>query len=251
MLPVADGSDAMGSLRKPAAYNNVIGFRQSYGRVPSADQELFLGQLIASGPMGRSISDVAMLLSVMAGPDSRSPLSIDQDATLFTRALRRDFKGIRLGWLGDLGGHLQIERGIIELCQDAIKAFKTVGCTIEEARIEFPLEQMWDTWLKLRHWVNAGNLMHLYKDPAKRERMKPEAVWEVEGGMKLSSLDVYAASTSRSDFFRAMSKMFATYQGGNLCHQGPLFPRRVNTVRAAGEGWRAPGCCFGRGLRVG
>jgi amidase len=211
MLPVADGSDAMGSLRNPAAYNNVIGFRPSYGRVPSAEQELFLGQLIATGPMGRKISDVAMLVSVMAGPDSRAPLSIEQDPTLFTHALQRNFKGAHVGWLGDLGGHLQMERGIVELCQNAIKAFETVGCTVEEARIDFPPEQMWDTWLKLRHWLNAGNLIHLYKDPAKRERMKPEAVWEVEGGMKLSALDVYEASRARSEFYRAISKLFATY----------------------------------------
>jgi amidase len=211
MLPVADGSDAMGSLRNPAAFNNVIGFRPSYGRVPSADQELFLGQLIASGPMGRNISDVAILLSVMAGPDSRSPLSIEQDPTLFRRALQRNFKGTRIGWLGDLGGHLQMERGIVELCQNAIKVFETIGCIVEETRIDFPPERMWDTWLKLRHWVNAGNLIHLYKDPVKREKMKPEAVWEVEGGMKLSAVEVYEASTARSEFYRAISKLFATY----------------------------------------
>jgi amidase len=211
MLPVADGSDAMGSLRNPAAYNNVIGFRPSYGGVPSAEQELFLGQLIAAGPMGRNISDVAMLLSVMAGPDARAPLSIEQAPALFTHALQRSFKGTHLGWLGNLGGHLQIEGGIVELCQNAMKAFESVGCTVEEARIDFPPERMWDTWLKLRHWLNAGNLMHLYKDPAKREKMKPEAVWEVEGGMKLSAVDVYEASTARSDFYRAVSKLFATY----------------------------------------
>jgi amidase len=211
MLPVADGSDMMGSLRNPAAYNNVIGFRTSYGRVPSADQELFLGQLSVAGPMGRSVADVAMLLSVMAGPDPRAPLSIEQDATMFTHALKRDFKGTRVAWLGDLGGHLQMERGILELCQNAIKAFETVGCTVEEARIDFPPERMWDTWVTLRHWLQAGNLVHLYQDPAKREKMKPEAVWEIEGGIKLSALDVYEASTARSDFYRAIAKLFATY----------------------------------------
>lgn len=211
MLPVADGSDAMGSLRNPAAYNNVIGFRPSYGRVPSAEQELYLGQLIAAGPMGRNVSDVAMLLSVMAGPDSRAPLSIEQDPMLFTHALQRDLQGTRLGWLGDLGGHLPMERGILDLCENGIKAFKTFGCAVEAARIDFSPARMWDTWLTLRHWVNAGNLMHLYKEPAQREKMKPEAVWEVEGGMKLSALDVYEASTARSEFYRAVSRLFATY----------------------------------------
>jgi amidase len=212
MLPVADGSDAMGSLRNPAAFNNVIGFRPSYGRVPSAEQELFLSQLITAGPMGRNISDVGMLLSVMAGPDSRAPLSIEQDPALFTRALQRSFKGARVGWLGDLGGHLQLERGIVELCQNAMKVFETLGCIVEEARIDFSPEQMWDTWVKLRHWANAGNLRHLYEDPMKGKKMKPEAVWEIEGGLNLSALDVYEASTARSDFYRAISKLFATYE---------------------------------------
>jgi amidase len=201
----------MGSLRNPAAFNNVIGFRPSFGRVPSGEPELFLDQLSTSGPMGRSVSDVAMLLFVMAGPDSRSPLSIEQDPALFTQGLQRNFKGTRLGWLGDLGGHLQMERGIIELCQNASKTFETLGCVVEEARIDFPPERMWDTWLTLRHWLSAGNLMHLYHDPAKRDQMKPEAVWEVEGGLKLSALDVYEASTARSEFYRAMSRLFATY----------------------------------------
>jgi amidase len=211
MLPVADGSDMMGSLRNPAAYNNVLGFRPSYGRVPGAGGELFLGQLSAAGPMGRSTADVAMLLAVMAGPDPRAPLSIEQDPTLFTHALQRDFKGARLAWLGDLGGHLQFERGIIELCKDAFKAFELVGCRVEEARLDFSPERMWDIWVKLRHWLLAGELMPLYSDPRKREKMKPEAVWEAEGGLKLSALEVYEASAARSDFYRAMVKLFETY----------------------------------------
>jgi len=211
MLPVADGSDAMGSLRNPAAYNNVIGFRPSYGRVPSSDPELFLGQLSTAGPMGRSISDVAMLLSAMAGPDSRAPLSIEQDPALFTHDLQRNLKGTRVGWLGDLDGHLQMEHGIVDLCHNAIKTFEALGCVVEEARIDFPPDRMWETWLKLRHWLSAGNLMHLYQDQAKRDKMKPEAVWEVAGGLKLSALDVYEASTARSEFYRAMSKLFTTY----------------------------------------
>ncbi len=203
MLPVADGSDMMGSLRNPAAYNNVIGFRTSYGRVPSAGGELFLGQL--------SAADTAMLLSVMAGPDARAPLSIEQDPAMFTRALQRDFKGCRVAWLGNLSGHFQIEPGIMALCQGALKSFEDIGCTVEEARLDFPPERMWDTWLRLRHWLLAGNYMRLYKDPAKREKMKPEAIWEVEGGLKLSALDAYEASASRSEFYRAMSKLFDTY----------------------------------------
>lgn len=211
MLPVADGSDMMGSLRNPAAYNNVIGFRTSYGRVPAAGEELFLEQLSVNGPMGRSVADVAMLLSVMAGPDPRAPLSIEQDGADFTGPLKRDFQGTRLGWLGDLGGRLPTEAGIIELCRGACKAFETIGCSVEEAAPDYSPDRMWETWVTLRHWLVAGDLGELYNDVAKRKQMKPEAQWEVEGGLKLSALQVYKASQARSEWYRAMQKLFEKY----------------------------------------
>ncbi|HYN16082.1 MAG TPA: amidase [Terriglobales bacterium] len=211
MLPVADGSDMMGSLRNPAAYNNVLALRPSYGRVPSAEIELFLGQLVP-GPMARSVADLAMLLSVMAGPDARAPFSIEEDPAIFTRNLERDFRGTRVAWFGDLGGSLPMEPGIMALCRDALKALEGAGCTAEEIGLGFPPERMWEAWVTLRHWLIAGNLGALYKDPAKRAQMKPEAVWEVEGGLRLSAQDVYRASVTRSELYRAVLKLFETYE---------------------------------------
>ena len=212
MLPVADGSDMMGSLRNPAAYNNVLSLRPSYGRVPSAEIELFFGQLMVAGPMARSSADLAMLLSVMAGPDARMPFSIDEDPAIFTRNLDRDSQGIRVAWLGDLGGYLPMEPGILDLCRRALTTLEAVGCTVEESGLAFPPERMWELWVPLRHWLIAGNLGALYKDPTKRAQMKPEAVWEVEGGLKLSAQDVYQASVARSDLYRAVLKLFETYE---------------------------------------
>ena len=212
MLPVADGTDMMGSLRNPAAYNNVVSLRPSFGRVPSAEIELFFGQLSVAGPMARSVADLAMLLSVMAGPDARMPLSIDEDPAIFTRNLERDFHGIGMAWLGDLGGYLPMEPGVMELCRAALKTMEAVGCTVDEAVLDFPPERMWDSWITLRHWLIAGNLNTLYKDPSKRAHMKPEAVWEVEGGLKLSAQDVYQASVTRSEFCRAVLKLFDRYE---------------------------------------
>jgi len=211
MLPVADGSDMMGSLRNPAAYNNVIGFRTSYGRVPSGGEELFLEQLSVNGPMGRTVADVALLLSVMAGPDPRAPFSLAQDPAVFAEPLKRDFKGTRLAWLGDLGGHLPMEPGIAELCHASFKAFEAAGCAVEEGQPEFSADRMWDTWVTLRHWLVAGDLVELYKDVSKRKLMKPEAQWEVENGLKLSALEVYNASRARSEWYVAVQKLFQKY----------------------------------------
>jgi len=237
MLPVADGTDMMGSLRNPAAYNNVVSLRPSFGRVPSAEIELFLGQLSVAGPMARSVADLAMLLSVMAGPDARMPFSIDEDPAIFTRSLERDFQETRVAWLGDLGDYLPMEAGIMELCHAALKALEAIGCKVEEAGLGFPPERMWDAWIMLRHWLITGNLIPLYKDPAKRAQMKPEAVWEVEGGLKLSAQNVYQASVTRSDLYRAVLKLFDSYEYLALpsaqvfpFNAGVHWPKAINSV---------------------
>ncbi len=211
MVPVADGSDLMGSLRNPAAFNNVIGFRPSFGRVPSGPGESFNDVLAVAGPMGRSARDVAMLLSVMAGPDDRAAFSIEQDPRMFAGSLDRGFHGTRLGWLGDFGGHLQMEPGVLELCQHSFKAFESIGCKVEAAQPEFSADRLWQTWLTLRHWLVAGGLGDLYDDPAKRVKLKPEAQWEVEGGFKLSGVDVSRAHASRSEWYEAVRKLFTRF----------------------------------------
>jgi amidase len=211
MLPVADGSDMMGSLRNPAAFNNVFGFRPSYGRVPSAGGELFFHTLSTDGPMGRSAADVAMLLSVMAGPDPRAPFSIEQDPAMFAQSLKRDFKGTRVGWFGNFDGYLEMQPGILELCQKSFKAFQSLGCVVEPAKPDFEISKLWDAWLTLRHSLTAGGLAAFYKDPAKRAKLKPEIQWEIEGGLNVTAMEFQHASQVRSDWYRALLKLFQTY----------------------------------------
>lgn len=212
MVPVADGSDEMGSLRNPAAFNNVIGFRPSFGRIPSSgERELFVETFSTAGPMGRSVTDVAMLLSVMAGPDSRAPFSIEDNPAQFAEPLKRDFKGTRLGWMGNYNGYLIMEPRILELCESSFKAFESIGCNVESVQPDFPPDKMWQSWVTLRHWRNAGGMRDLYNDPVKRQKLKPEAQWEIEGGLNLPASDVYTASVARSEWYRAMGKLFETY----------------------------------------
>lgn len=211
MVPVADGSDMMGSLRNPGAFNNVFGFRPSFGRVPVKGPEQFLDQLGTLGAMGRGVADIAMLMSVMAGPDPRDPNSLDQHPQLFQQVLQTELKGKRLGWLGDLGGHLTFEPGILELCTQSFAAFESLGCKVESTSIGFPPERIWDTWLTLRHWLVGGGLESLYRDPTKRARMKPEAQWEVEGALQLSALDAYHGSQGRTAWYQAAARLFEKY----------------------------------------
>lgn len=212
MLPVADGSDMGGSLRNPAAFNNVFGLRPSAGRVPKYPAvETFIEQLGTEGPMGRTVADLAMLLSVQAGHDRRAPLSLAEDASVFAEPLARDFAGVRVGWLGDLGGHLPFEDGVLALCRDGLKALEAVGCIVEEIPLGFAPERLWDMWLALRSCVVSGAQQANYADPARRALMKPELVWEVENGLRTSALDVYRASVERTAWYRHVCALFERF----------------------------------------
>ena len=211
MMAVADGSDYMGSLRNPAAYNNVFGFRTSYGRVPAEARDVFLPSMGVVGPMARTVPDLAMLLSVQAGYDPRLPLSIREDPRQFTESLKRDFKGVRIAWLGDYRGSLPFEPGVLELCKGALKAFEQIGCIVEEAVPDYPMDQMWQNFITIRSWQVGSGLMDLYKDSAKRALLKPEVIWEIENGMKLSALDISAASAGRSAWYQTVRQLFQRY----------------------------------------
>lgn len=237
MVPLADGSDMMGSLRNPAAYNNVFGFRPSHGRVPAAGEELFLDHLSEWGAMGRGVPDIAMLMSVIAGPDARAPLAAVADPAEFLLPLERSFRGARLGWLGDLGGYLPMEPGILGLCRAACAVFERLGAAVEEATLPCSPAALWDAWLTLRHWLVAGDLDALYQEPATRARLKPEACWEVENARQLTALDVYRASTARSRWYAAATQMFERYEFLLLpsaqlfpFDAGTQWPRSVNGV---------------------
>lgn len=210
MVPLADGSDFAGSLRNPAGWNNVFGFRPSAGRVPSGPApELFLTSIATEGPMARTVTDLALLLSVMAGPDARAPLSLE--GTLdFTRPLARDMTGVRIGWLGDLGG-IPMAPGMLALCRSGLDRLTAAGVTIEAATLGIDRETIWRSITTLRQAFQAGRLGPLYHDPAKRAQMKPEAVWEIERGFALRATDVYDASVDRSAVYTAFRAAFATY----------------------------------------
>jgi amidase len=223
MLPVADGSDHGGSLRNPAAFNNVFGFRTSYGRVPAQGLDMFYAWMGVQGPMARTVPDLAMLLSVQAGYDARMPLSNRQDPAQFTQNLKLDFKGTRIAWSGDFGGLIPFEPGVLELCQSALKSFEALGCTVERAWPDYPTERIFPTWRKLRAWQAGTALKDYYNDPAKRALMKQEAQFEVESGQKLSAFEVYDASAARTAWYQAVRTFFEKYDYFVL-PAGQVFP---------------------------
>src|SRR6266700_2749500 len=146
MLPVADGSDYGGSLRNPAGWNNVFGFRTSYGRVPADGRDAWLPSMGVLGPMARNVPDLAMLLAVQSGYDERVPLSMDADPAIFRGSLETDLKGKRIAWLGDFNGAIPYEAGVLDLCRSALRVFESLGCIIEEAVPDYSVDKIWQAW---------------------------------------------------------------------------------------------------------
>jgi amidase len=146
MLPVADGSDFMGSLRNPAGWNHLFGMRPSQGRVPNGPgPDVWLDQLGTEGPLARRVRDLARLLATQSGHDRRHPLSINGSMDISGLQYTPDaLEGLRLGWLGDLNGHLAVEPGILEVCEDALHAMLQAGAIVEPMSLGWDAQALWE-----------------------------------------------------------------------------------------------------------
>jgi amidase len=207
MAWVADGSDMMGSLRNPAAFCNVYGFRPTWGLVPQdADGDTYLSTLSTEGPMARTVEDIARLLLVLAGENPAVPFPRPVPDVLTT--LDRGIRDLRIGWLADWGGAYPMEPGILDRCEAALRQLEGMGATVEPLPPPFPAEKLWSAWVTLRAMLNAGGKQALAEDPAKRALTKAETIWEIEQGMGLTARAVYEASLIRSRWHAHAARMF-------------------------------------------
>ena len=149
MLPIADGSDTGGSLRNPANFCNVVGFRTAPGRVPVWPPQLGWWGISVQGPMARTVQDTALMLSTIAGPDPRSPIAIAEPGSLFARPLERDFKGVRIAWSRDLGG-IPVDPRITAVLDGQRPAFQAPGMCDRRRHAGFTdadeIFQVWRAW---------------------------------------------------------------------------------------------------------
>ena len=188
MLPLADGSDLGGSLRNPANFNNIVALRPTVGLVPIAPTALPLVGVSVKGPMARSVSDVAFMLSVMAGADGRDPLTYPSTPSDFLLRLERDWKGVRVAWSPDLGG-LPLDRRVRAVLESQRQTLLDLGCIVEEATPD--LTDVDEIFLTLRSWANWNTNGALLAEH--RSVMKPEAIWDIEAGAQLTGADVARA----------------------------------------------------------
>ncbi len=207
MLPIADGSDMMGSLRNPAAFNNVFGFRPSQGRVPRTPADLFYNQLSTNGPMGRNVEDTIRLLDTMAGFDPLAPMMMRDELPGFDAYRVRELPDLRIGWMGDFDGYLATGPGVLDLCEQSLTNLETHGVRVDRVFPDFDMDRLWHGWLTLRHWSHAVR-QPMLEDRSLRRQLKPEMIFEIEGSLRVTAADITTASETRADWYRTLHALF-------------------------------------------
>lgn len=209
MLPVADGSDMMGSLRNPGAFNNVIGFRPSVGLMGGGDP--FSRGLSTAGPMGRNAEDAIRLLHTIAGePGDHQPQIIREQLPGPENFQPRDLSELKIGWLGNFDNYLAMEPGILELCESSLSNVSDAGAIVESCSVGFDMNDLWKSWLDLRNWSRTGMRGYLENSDT-RPLLKPELVWEIEQSYLLTVDDIYQSNAARSRWYEEMNKLFDQY----------------------------------------
>jgi amidase len=207
MLPFADGSDLAASLRNPGNYCNVVGFRPTPGRVPTYPAANAWDTQPVLGPIARTVEDAAFLLSAMAGPDRRAPLSISEPGSIFNRPLRRSFKKLRIAWTRDFGG-LPVEPAVTHVLEAQRKVFVSLGCTVEEACPDFTgATEAFET---LRAISFAQRFAPLLK--THRALLKDTVLWNIEQGLALDGAKIARAEGLRTEIYHRMRKFLGKYE---------------------------------------
>ncbi len=208
MGPLAQGSDLGGSLRTPAAFCGVVGFRTTPGLVPVYPRELAWDSLSVSGPMARTVADVALMLSVMAGPDDRAPLSYDVDTRTFPAAVRRpSVRGWRVAWTPDLGGLIPVDAEVARVAAGASRVFRSLGARVTTASPSFA--ELNDIVLGTRGFSMAA--LHADRLAEWRGEMQKGLVWNIEQGLGLTVQDVGRAEKLRSALWQRVRRFMERY----------------------------------------
>jgi amidase len=207
MLPIANGSDLGGSLRNPGNFNNVVGFRPTVGLIPMVPSAIPFGNLAVKGPLARTVGDIALLLTVMAGQHARDPACYPSDPGVFTKPLERSLKDVRVAWCPDLGG-LPLHPEVRSVLEKQRASFERLGCIVEAAHPD--LGGADEAFLTLRAWRSWSNYGSLLADH--RGEMKPEAIDEIEAGARLSVADLTKAMTIQYQVMERMRTFQQKYE---------------------------------------
>jgi amidase len=207
MAPLADGSDMGGSLRNPPNFCNVVGIRPSPGRVSNVPTNLGWFTLSVPGPVARNVTDCAYFLSVLAGYDPHSPISIEMSGAQFAQPLgTRSFKGVRVAMFKDMG--LPWEPEVKRAVQAQRKVFESLGCIVEEAEPDFTDAN--EAFLAWRHWsveLGFGDLLAVHGD-----QLNQYIHWHVEEGRKLSGPYLSRIEAKRTALYQRLCNFKGEYE---------------------------------------
>ena len=204
MTALADGSDMGGSLRNPANFCNVVGLRTAAGRVPTRGGSR--QNLSVQGPMGRTVEDVALMLSVIAGPDPSSPIALETSGEIFDQPLDRNFTGTKIAWSDDLGG-LPIDAEIKQMVRNGLSIFEDLGCELTETSPDFTGAD--EAFKAFRAWSFGHRADQLEQH---RAQMKDTVIWNIEQGINQSGQDLARADVLRSELYNRVSSFFGEYE---------------------------------------
>jgi amidase len=222
MLPLADGSDMGGSLRNPGNFCNIVGFRTSPGRVPLWPRLAGGFPIPVQGPMARTVQDSALMLSAIAGPDPRAPISIAEPGNLFIRTLDRDFNGVRIAWSKDLG-ELPVDPRVTQVLESQRHVFEDLGCIVEEGQPDFSgADEIFKVW---RAWGFELQFAELLK--SHRELMKDSVIWNIEQGQKLTGPELGRAEVQRTELYHRVRK-FMKHHEFLICPVNQVPPFDIN-----------------------
>lgn len=206
MAWLATGSDLGGSLRNPASFCSIVGFRPSQGRVAADSGETAFNRMSTEGPMARNVADAAMLLDVMAGYDSRDPMSLDNPAKSFEEAAAQQDVPPRIAFSPDLGV-TPVDPEVAQICGQAAKRFEELGAHVEGAHPDFSgLQEVFQVHRALSYGTSLGPELE-----ANREVFKPEIVWNIEKGLALTGVEIMDAMVARSKIYQRANEFFSTY----------------------------------------
>jgi amidase len=223
MLPIADGSDLGGSLRNPGGYCNIVGFRPTPGRVPKTGSEALWFDMTVEGPLARTVGDVALLMSAIAGPDLRSPISLETPGEIFAQPLDRDFRGVRVAWSRDLGG-LPIDPRTTAVLESQREVFADLGVELVAAEPDLrDADEVFEVYRAWNFELAHGELLDNHRD-----QLKDTVIWNIEEGRALSGPDIGRAMRLRSDLYRRTQEFFAEVEFLLLpVSQVPPFPADI------------------------
>jgi len=221
MVPLADGSDMGGSLRNPASFCGVVGLRPSLGRVPSWPTDNYWETLSVSGPLARDVDDLALLLSVVAGPDPRVPTALGEAGSLFAPPLAGGLAGLRVAVSTDLGGLLEVDGEVARVVTETASVFDAAGATVDPGHPALDLAD--DTFRTLRAWhfqAALGALLGAHPDSFKQSLAD-----NIRAGEPLTGADVARAFRQRTTLAERMRVFFESYDVLLLpTSQVPPFP---------------------------